>query len=196
MMGWLSLVILQALLIRRGKLAWHYGFAVIGLVLITIVISTGLGLSINSLFFEVPAEVKPIIYRLFGLTVSSVIQIFVFYLTAMIAVQFSTQTHKRLILFVSFLILDAAFFRMTWLPGMNGAGGPIWPLHLYHLLALTPLFWFDVKTLGKLHPATLYGALFIVAVKALSVWIWNSDLWLRQAAEIERSVSTWWTPLY
>ncbi len=114
----------------------------------------------------------------------------------MIAVRFSTQTHKRLIIFVSFLILDAAFFRMTWLPGMSGASGPIWPLHLYHLLALTPLFGFDVRTLGRLHPVTLYGTLFILVVKAFSVWIWNSETWLAQAALVEKSIGSWWTPLY
>ncbi|WP_258240435.1 hypothetical protein [Pseudidiomarina homiensis] len=51
MMGWLTLVILQALLILKGKLTWHYGFAGVGLVLITSIILTGLGLSTNSLFW-------------------------------------------------------------------------------------------------------------------------------------------------
>ncbi|RUO55561.1 hypothetical protein [Pseudidiomarina homiensis] len=196
MMGWLTLVILQAWLVRQGKMWWHYGFAVCGFMLVALVWLTGMGLSTNTLFFEVPDHVKPIIYKLFGLTIAAVAQILVFYLAAMIAVRFSVHTHKRLILFVSFSILDAAFFRMLWLPGITGAAGPIWPLHLYHLLILAPLVWFDVRTLGRLHSATLAGLLLVMVLKLASVWAWNSDQWLEWAAAIEMAIGEWWTPLY
>lgn len=196
MMGWLTLMILQAWFVYQGKLRWHYIFALAGLFLISLVWLSGMGLTINTLFFEVPAEVKPIIYRIFGLSVKAMALVLIFYIAAMMVVRYSTAAHKRMIVFTSFVILDAAFFRMTWLPGFDGAQGPIWPLQVYHLIILVPLFWFDWRSLGRIHLATWTGLVLVLLLNVMSIWLWNSETWLSYAESIEQMIGEWWQPLY
>jgi len=88
--------------------------------------------------------------------------------------------HKRLILLATIELMNAAVDR---LPGVFAAGlAPFYPGTDLFLLALVV---YDGVRLRRLHPATLWGGLFLVALQALRVSLMNTNAWL--------AVATWLT---
>ena len=67
---------------------------------------------------------------------------------------------------------------------MLSAPGPT-PL-LLPLLLLLPLPIFDLRTRGKIHPATLWGSLLILGVTVLTLAIWMTPPWLAFASWVSR----------
>lgn len=87
------------------------------------------------------------------------------------------QAHKRLMLVGSIAIIDAAIAR--W-PGVIAFG----PIAFFALtdLFLVPLVLWDLKTLGRLHPATLWGGLLVIASQPFRLWLMGTATWLALAA--------------
>ena len=88
--------------------------------------------------------------------------------------------HKRLMLLATIELMNAAVDR---LPGVYAAGlAPFYPGTDLFLLALVI---YDGVTLRRLHPATLWGGFFLVAMQLLRVLLMDSSAWL--------AVATWLT---
>jgi hypothetical protein len=90
------------------------------------------------------------------------------------------QAHKRLMLVGSICLLDAAFAR--W-PLVLETGNPI----IYFALAdafLIPLVIWDLRSRGRLHPATLWAGLLLVASHPLRLWLSGTAAWLGFAARL------------
>jgi hypothetical protein len=84
--------------------------------------------------------------------------------------------HKRLMLIATIELLNAAVDR---LPGVLAAGlTPFYPGTDLFLLALVA---YDTVTLRRIHPATLWGGLFLVSMQALRVEFMNASVWLAVA---------------
>jgi hypothetical protein len=94
-----------------------------------------------------------------------------------IAKRRDVQAHKRLMLVGSIAIIDAAVAR--W-PGVAAGGPP-----LFFALAdafLLPLVAWDLVTRGRLHPATLWGGLLLIASQPLRLWLMGTGAWAAVAA--------------
>jgi len=89
--------------------------------------------------------------------------------------------HKRLMLLAMIDMMRPSLGRL--LP-MLSAPGPT-PL-LLPLLLLLPLPIFDLRTRGKIHPATLWGSLLILGVTVLTLAIWMTPPWLAFASWVSR----------
>jgi hypothetical protein len=89
------------------------------------------------------------------------------------------QMHKRLMLVGSIALIAAAIAR--W-PGVIQYGPPAF-FALTDLL-LVPLVIWDLKTRGRLHPATLWGGLVLIASQPLRLWLMGTDAWLALAQRI------------
>ena len=77
----------------------------------------------------------------------------------------NAQTHKRLMLLASLSILSAAIIR--WPVAMIYAPSPLPGFGYYDLVALAyllPLVAWDLTTLKRIHPVTLYGGLVLIAM--------------------------------
>ena len=84
--------------------------------------------------------------------------------------------HKRLILIATIELMNAAVDR---LPGVFAAGlAPFYPGTDLFLLALVI---YDGVTLRRIHPATLWGGLFLVAMQVLRVQLMDTSAWLAVA---------------
>jgi hypothetical protein len=84
--------------------------------------------------------------------------------------------HKRLILIATIELMNAAVDR---LPGVFAAGlAPFYPGTDLFLLALVI---HDGVTLRRIHPATLWGGLFLVAMQVLRVQLMDTSAWLAVA---------------
>lgn len=94
--------------------------------------------------------------------------------------------HKRLMTFALFLALQAAIQRFLWIPITYGYG----PFALaLDVALLVPMIAYDLATLrGRLHPATVRGALLLIGVQALLLTLWGTDLWRGFASAVAHAV--------
>jgi hypothetical protein len=88
-----------------------------------------------------------------------------------------TDYHKRLVLIATFELVTAAVAR--W-PGVTSLGPP--GFFGFTDLFLVPLLIYDISTRGRVHPATLWGGLFLIASQPLRLLIGLSAPWAAFAA--------------
>jgi len=89
------------------------------------------------------------------------------------------QWHKRLMTFALFISLDAAIQRFLFIP-MDYGFGPF--AATLDLLLLIPLAAYDLRALnGRLHPATVRGALLLFTSEAALFALWGTSPWHRFA---------------
>ncbi|WP_380875609.1 hypothetical protein ACFB49_05300 [Sphingomonas sp. DBB INV C78] len=81
------------------------------------------------------------------------------------------QTHKRLMVMAMVAMMGAAFGRMPWFAGLFG----IVAMPCIYIAALA--LW-DMATLRRIHPATLWGGLYAFAAISVPVLVWQTDAWL------------------
>ncbi|HEY8519708.1 MAG TPA: hypothetical protein VIN61_06485 [Gammaproteobacteria bacterium] len=108
----------------------------------------------------------------------------VFYLWAVLSRRSAPETHKRMMVLATFVVIDAALGRMTWLPGSAqgnwmaadyGYDG----VHLYHLLLLAPALIHDLVRFGRVHSAYLIGLSLFLPFVLATHFAWNSAGWQR-----------------
>jgi hypothetical protein len=85
----------------------------------------------------------------------------------------NVQAHKRLMIVGSIALIGAAIAR--W-PGVIAGGPPAF--FVLTDLFLVPLVIWDLRTRGRLHPATLWGGLLLVASQPFRLWLMGTGPWL------------------
>jgi hypothetical protein len=83
--------------------------------------------------------------------------------------------HKRLILLASAPLLAAAFDRIHWLPNTM-PHSPLAP-DIYVLLAVAPMFVWDLVRNRGLHRAYLIFAAFFIPLSAVVYGVWDTPWW-------------------
>lgn len=83
--------------------------------------------------------------------------------------------HKRMMVIAPAMALGAAFARITWLPHSIPAS-PL-SIILYQLLALAPLFTWDVIRNRRIHSAYIVLAMTYVPVAASCYFVWGQPWW-------------------
>lgn len=110
-----------------------------------------------------------------------------FYAWAVLARRRAPETHKRMMVMATFVVIDAALGRMTWLPGtppslFTEAGYDAF--HLYQLLLIVPAVAYDVVRFGRVHRAYVVGiGLFLLFIVATHV-LWSAQWWHRAVAAL------------
>ncbi len=90
-------------------------------------------------------------------------------------------THKRLMLLATISLLTAAVAR---LPGVVGTG-PLVFAPLTDVFVVACLV-YDRLARGRVHPAFLWGGLFLIASQPLRLWIGSTEAWLDFATWLTR----------
>jgi hypothetical protein len=90
--------------------------------------------------------------------------------------------HKRLIFLASAPLLAAAFDRMHWLP--TTMPGAAIGSDLYTLLAVTPMFIWDLTRNRGLHPAYLIFASLYIPLTCVVYSLWDTPWWHATARHI------------
>lgn len=90
--------------------------------------------------------------------------------------------HKRLILLASALPLAAAFRRIEWLP--NTIPHSALTLDIYVLLAVSPMFIWDLTRNRGIHRAYLIFAALFVPMSAVLYSLWDTPWWHATARHI------------
>lgn len=90
--------------------------------------------------------------------------------------------HKRMMILATAIPLPAGIDRITWLPTTM----PVSPIasDLYTLLAVSPMFAWDVLRNRSIHRAYLIWLAFVLPVAALVYALWDTPLWHATARQI------------
>ncbi|MEM7276770.1 MAG: hypothetical protein AAF385_01485 [Pseudomonadota bacterium] len=181
MFGWLGVFVVQGLLPGAGKLQLHrrLGLASVGLFLALMV--SAVTISIGSFVSDLPPDVRVLINNLFFLQLVAWVLSPVLFVLAIRARVNRTADHKRYMLLLTFFLIEAAASRIKWLPGMSSDEYWIVFQYLYLDIFLLALAIYDYKTLGQLAHATKVGLIIFLSYQALTLAIWDTDVWLGAA---------------
>ncbi|HEX6998578.1 MAG TPA: hypothetical protein VF322_10565 [Gammaproteobacteria bacterium] len=195
MASWLLLLLAQTSLMAAGRARLHRALGAASFVLapamfvaMTALIAVnylGLAAAASAPDAQVPMIAASRAMAFFLFVMGRAALLFgVFYLWAVLSRRSAPATHKRLMVLATFVVIDAALGRMTWLPGSAhgnwmaadyGYDG----VHLYHLLLLAPALIHDLVRFGRVHSAYLIGLGLYLPFVLATHFAWNSAGWQR-----------------
>jgi cation transporter-like permease len=176
--GWLVLLTVQILLIRRQRHDLHMqlGIAAMVLAAIMIVIGPATAIVVQRAQFGTP-DSDPAFFAIQFLDIVA----FAGLVIAAFLQRGNSPAHKRLMLLATLMISDAGFAR--WLGGpLHGVFGdsllPYMPnLYLANDLLILGLGAYDLITRRRLHPAYIAGVLWIAANQLTVGYLYHAPWW-------------------
>ena len=180
---WMILFLVQSALISARRVAWHRSLGTIAFCLPPIMIVLGVVAAIDALKRGV--HIGPL-----DPSVSlSIPLIGISWFTVLIYMAWQTRrrpdAHKRLILFSTIALCDAALGRFPWYKmGLPPAAGAVIGLGLLLLLVVA----YDLFALHRVHRTTMWAAPITFAVGALAVPIGMTSAWHSFAAFLQRTL--------
>lgn len=183
---WLAFLTSQTLLIRNNYVPLHRKFGVAGAVLAVAVVLVGFwaALSVESLRLGTPASRPPFL----SIELSNIVE-FGGLAIAAISLRNQSSAHKRLILLATLSLTPAAFNRAIGKPFLHPLlGNGVWQTWV-QIYAATSLLvpgigLYDLLTRRRLHPAWVFGALWILAGQWIASWLFYNPTWKVIAALI------------
>jgi hypothetical protein len=195
-MGWFLLLLLaQTVMMATGRCELHKRVGIAAFVLVPVLVVVGLVLA-PTIYHQVwnfaqiaPAAVRPAMQqRLLDLDNILLMQIRIGILFPLfMGLAFSARAansglHKRMIFLATAVPLPAAIDRMTWLPTTLPAS-PV-STDLYILLALSPLFVWDVARNRRMHEAySIWLAIYLPSAVIVNL-LWDTPMWHATARQI------------
>ena len=170
--SWMLLLLTQASLVSAGQVAWHRRLGIAGFVLLCCMPIVG-ALTVTAAVAHnrfPPGFDGPWVFYY-----DSIASLLAFAGLTYFALRHrnAPQTHKRLILLATLVIGEAGIFR--------------WPEHWIHEMphGVTMVTYFflllivvyDFFSRGRIHPATLWGGLFLICYEETQSWIGHSQVW-------------------
>ncbi len=173
--AWMILLVVQARLVAGRNVALHRRLGLTSIPLAILLVVVG---SVTALHAVLRGVAPPgtdarqfLIVPLFALLVFAVLQ------TSALLCRRHPQAHKRLILLATIGLLPPALAR--WIVFYLGLGPPV--VLALTMLFVAPIVVWDYYTRGRLHPATLWGGLFLVMSIPIRLGIAFTDGWLAVA---------------
>lgn len=175
--GWILFLMLQTGLVAAGRRDVHRAAGLAGVAIAIAVVATGLFVAIHSHRRVHTAATDgtmadPYVFFVFPVTAASIFALFV---TLGVLNRRRPDYHKRLMILATSSMIGPALARIvgrttTIVPGAIGA------LALLNLFIIA-LAAYDIRTRGRLHPATLWAGGFLLVSEPLRVAIGFSEPW-------------------
>lgn len=195
--SFLLLLLAQTWLMATGRKALHMQLGILGAVVSAALVVVGFVLA-PTMYYQVwggatfgPPEVRkalasalPIIENILLLQIAAGIMFAVFITIALSARARDAGIHKRMVILAIAVPLGAAIDRMNWLPSTLPAN-PV-ATDLYVLLAIAPMFVWDVIRNRRVHEAYKIWFSVFVAVSASVDLLWDKPWWHATAKAIMR----------
>jgi hypothetical protein len=180
---WMMLYLVQSALISARRVAWHRSLGTIAFCLPPIMVILGLVAAIDALHRGVRiGPLDPAVSLSIPLLGISWFAIVIF---ASWRARRKPDTHKRLILFATIGLVDAALGRFPWNHlGLPPAAGAVIGLGMLLLLVIG----YDLISLHRIHRSTLWAAPLTFAVGAFAVPIGMTQAWHSFAALLARTL--------
>jgi hypothetical protein len=194
---WLLLLLTQTTLVAMDRRRLHakLGLAAFGLVPVMVCAMLGVIHELWAMFASMPPDaLPPEVFARIRVRVSNTlleqIRLIVLFpglvACALVARRKDSETHKRMMVLASALLLPAAVDRMTWVPNTLPASPvSIW---LSTFVLLLPALLYDVVRRGRVHRAYVVGLAANVPFCLASYLLWGSSWWLATAP---RLVGAW-----
>jgi hypothetical protein len=170
--AWILLFVLQTQLVARGRTDLHRALGPVAFAMLPamIVIAVLSGLY-GALRAAGPPFIPPMTFLavpLFGVLAFAVP------IGAALAYRRQPQVHKRLMFIAMTSMMSPATGRLFTEPPLAG------PIAIFGIpnLFLVALAAFDIWTIGRLHQATVWGGLFLVATEAVTLAVMGTAPWL------------------
>jgi len=193
--AFLVLLFAQSVLAATGRLRHHRTLGIAAFVLGPALVIAGLIL-VPTIYHQVwgavqsaPPDVRPMIEQglrefdniiLIQIRVGVLFPIFL--AIALAARKSDPGLHKRMMFLAVVIALPAAFDRMTWLP--TSLPGSALTVELYPLLAIAPMFLWDLVRTRTVHKAYLIWALVSLPAAILMHSLWDTDWWHATARQL------------
>ncbi len=171
MTAWIALFIVQVSLVTMGRVDLHRRLGVAGFALLTLILIVALPTTIVATKLgghHMPGPALP------GLAL--VIAAFAEFATLGslgLFYRHRSDIHKRLMVLASFAATDAGVARLPF-----DFLDSIVKVHLANDLVLFTIIAVDTIRHRRLHPAFLWGSVFLVTLQTLSAWISGTEGWL------------------
>jgi hypothetical protein len=182
--SWMVLLVVQTSLVAANRIAMHRRFGIAGAILAVLMMVLGAYVAITRTRDGLTL-VPPGTTRLASLSLSvATLVVFPALLGAALWFRKSAAIHKRLVLIATLELVTAAVGRLPGVFVPLGAFGPLGPLGLFGLtdLFVVAIALYDLATLKRIHAATLWGGLFLIASQALRLVIGPTAAWQAFAA--------------
>ncbi|HYN03649.1 MAG TPA: hypothetical protein VE359_14470 [Vicinamibacteria bacterium] len=170
--GWIVVLVVQTCLVAARRVDVHRRLGIAGVALAVLMIGVGTLTALQGVVRGVsPGGIEPrrfLAMPLFALLVFGLL------LFAGIRARRDPQSHKRLVLLATIALLPPALAR--WMIVYLGLAPPF--VLAVSMMFILPLVVWDWKTLGRLHPVTLWGGLLVVASGPLRLAIAFTPAWL------------------
>jgi hypothetical protein len=169
---WYALFFTQAALISSGRPELHRKVGLAGFALAVIMVVLGIMAAVHAIRTNhTPPGLDPrsfLVLPFFGIGVFATLA------GAGFLMRKRPETHKRLMLLASIAMLDAAIARI---PGVFAAGGPLAAFGLQDLFVIACIG-YDFSSRRRIHPAYLFGGLFILAMQPMRIVVSTTPWWL------------------
>ena len=158
------LLLIQSCLVPAGRSPLHRRLGLTSLVLVPLIVILMIAVAI--VMFDPENHPRGVI----TLQIRRVLIFSGFCAWALWARRHDTQAHKRAWMIATVVCLDAAMFRMHWLPWFGLES--VLPAHAYQLMLLAPVMVYDFRTLGRLHKVTFWGVAALVTTMIITHLAW------------------------
>lgn len=173
---WMGLLALQATLSWTGRLDLHRKFGLASLVIAPLVLLMLVAVTIVRQNDAAGTPGAPVVNKILFVQIRSIVMFPLFFIWALRTRRTDPQTHKRMMLLATLMLLDAAIARMSFLP-FNDFPRSYLAIHLYLLLLVVPALVHDLIRLGRIHRAWIWGLALILPWVVATELAWNSAWW-------------------
>jgi hypothetical protein len=178
MASWVALLAVQATLALVGRIDLHRKCGLASLVVGPLVLMVLVAVTIIRQNDAAGTPAAPIVNNILFVQIRAIVLFPTFFVWALRTRRTDPQTHKRMILLATLMLLDAAIARMTLLP-YNQFPRDYLAVHLYLLLLLVPPLLYDLIRLRRIHSAWVWGLVLILPWVVATQFVWGSDWWAR-----------------
>jgi hypothetical protein len=171
--AWVLLFLAQTTLVATGRTDLHRKLGIGGAVLAALLLTVGITTAILRVKGGAPSPIPGVPLLSFLAVPLFDMVVFAILIGAGLGLRNRPDTHKRLMTLATIALMSAPIAR---LPFVRGAG----PLAFFGLtdLFIVAMLVYDLSTRRKVHPATLWGGLVIVASQPIRLMISGTPAWL------------------
>lgn len=169
--GWIFLLVAQTTLVAAGQVRWHRRLGVAGFCLACAMVIVGSVVATESMLRGGPPGFDPLAF--YYNLLSTVLIGFPLLVYLAFRYRFNPPAHKRLILIATLVLVDAGIIRwpIRWVAESSLMTSAV----VYSFLLLIIVY--DLWSTRKVHPATLWGGVFLVLFRETEGLIGGTRMW-------------------
>lgn len=176
MASWVTLLAVQATLALTGRIDLHRKWGMASLLVGPLVLTMLIAITISRQNAAYGTPAGPIVNNILFVQIRAIVLFPLFFVWALRTRVTDPQTHKRMMLLATLMLLDAAIARMTWLP-YNQFPRDYLAIHLYLLLLVVPALVHDLIRLRRIHRAWIWGLALMLPWVVATDFAWGSPWW-------------------